>query len=269
MAGRSCVRIPAPAFVISVTAHGRTPVCAPKNKNASLPIFVLPIDRRLSIVRVLNDPLVDPVSPVVPSPDATDNKLAGNRSSRNDDGPEVPKLCPGGLGSSVQHLKIVVALRGHLRRRTPSVRAHGASCSRAVVPNRSSSWTCLRSRCHSRNRLARPPCEVDGFGVLCFDARRESEEIICGSLCRCPFYRIKPPGGIYSSDGLPRGYFRTLGNVRCDQANRFARRCNETPALSLMSALQVNCGTMLRTERRAGHDVRIQLPEQNDGRDER
>jgi hypothetical protein len=43
---------------------------------------------------------------------------------------------------------------------------------------------------------------------------------------------------------LPRGYFRTLGNVRYEQANGFARRCNETPALSLMSALQVNSKTM-------------------------
>src|SRR4030088_2677632 len=95
MAGRSCVRMPAPAFVISVTAHGRTPVCGPENSNASLLIFVLPIDRRSSIVRVLNESLVDPVSPVVPSPDATDNKPAGDRSSRNDDVPEVPNLSPG------------------------------------------------------------------------------------------------------------------------------------------------------------------------------
>ena len=187
MAGRSCARMPAPAFVISVTAHGRTPVCAPKNSNASLPIFVLPIDRRSSIVRVLNEPLVDPVSPIVPSPDATDNKPTGNRPSRNDDGPKVPNLCPGGLGSSVQDLKIVVALRGHLRRPTPSVRARGASCLRAVTANRSSSRTCLRSRCHSRNRLARLPCEVDGFGVLSFDARSELEEIICMIALPLPF----------------------------------------------------------------------------------
>jgi hypothetical protein len=36
-----------------------------------------------------------------------------------------------------------------------------------------------------------------------------------------------------------------------------------------MSALQVNSGTMVRTERRAERDVTIQLPELNDGRDER
>ena len=193
MAGRSCVRMPAPAFVISVTAHGRTPVCGPENSNAPLLIFVLPIDRRSSIVRVLNESLVDPVSPVVPSPDATDNKPAGDQSSRNDDVPEVPNLCPGGPGRPVQHLKMVVALGGHLRRRTPSVRAHGASCLRAVVANRSSSWTCLCSRRHSRNRLARSPCESDGFDVLSFDGCRELEEIICWSLCRCPFDRINPP----------------------------------------------------------------------------
>src|ERR1700674_4306766 len=108
MAARSRVQMPAPTFVISMTVHGRTPVCAPKNSKASLPIFVLPIDRRSSIIRVLNEFLVDPVSPVVPSPDATDNKPSGNRSSRNDDGPDVPNLRPGGLGSPVQHLKIVV-----------------------------------------------------------------------------------------------------------------------------------------------------------------
>jgi hypothetical protein len=68
---------------------------------------------------------------------------------------------------------------------------------------------------------------------------------------------------------LPGEHLRTVGNIRCKQANRFARRCNETPALSLMSALQVNSGTTLRTERRAGRDVRMQLPEHNDGRDER
>jgi hypothetical protein len=178
MAGRSWARMPAPTFVISVTAHGRTPVCGPKNRNASLPIFVLPIDRRSSIVRVLNDPLVDPVSPVVPSPDAADNKPARDRSPRNDDSPEVPNLCPGGPGRPVQDLKIVVALRGHLRRPIPSVRARGASCLRAVTANRSSSRTCLLSRCHWRNRLARSPCEADDFGVLSFDARRELEEII-------------------------------------------------------------------------------------------
>jgi hypothetical protein len=175
--GKSCARTPAPAFCNIRDGARRTPVCAPNNRNASLSIFILPIDRRSSIIRVLNDPLVDPVSPVVPSPDAIDHKPAGKRSSRNDDGPEVPNLCPGGLGNSVQNRKIVVALRGHLRR-TPSVRAHGAS-SRAVAPSHAILWTCLRSRCHSRNRLARSPGEADAFGVLGFDVRLELEEIIC------------------------------------------------------------------------------------------
>src|ERR1700716_2689766 len=92
--------MPAPAVVILGAAHGRTPVCGPETSNASFLIFVLPIDRRSSIVRVLNESLVDPVSPVVPSPDATDNKPAGDRLSRNDDGPEVPNLCPGGAGQT-------------------------------------------------------------------------------------------------------------------------------------------------------------------------
>jgi hypothetical protein len=144
-----------------------------------LAYFFLQIDRRSSIVRVLNDPLVDPVSPVVPSPDATDNKPAGDRSSRNNDHPKVPNLCPGGPGRPVQDLKMVVALGGYLRRPIPSVRARGASCLRAVTANRSSSWTCLRrSRRHSRNRLARSPCESDGFDVLSFDVGRELEQII-------------------------------------------------------------------------------------------
>ena len=37
--------------------------------NASLAIFVLPIDLRSFIVRVLNELLVDPAAPVVASPD--------------------------------------------------------------------------------------------------------------------------------------------------------------------------------------------------------
>jgi hypothetical protein len=42
------------------------------------------------VMRLLNEFLEDPVAPVVPSPHSTKNKPAGNRSPRNDDGPEVP-----------------------------------------------------------------------------------------------------------------------------------------------------------------------------------
>jgi hypothetical protein len=52
-----------------MTAHERTPVCSPKNHKASLTIFVLPIDRRSFIVRVLNELLVDPAAPIVATPD--------------------------------------------------------------------------------------------------------------------------------------------------------------------------------------------------------
>jgi hypothetical protein len=47
----------------------RTPACPPKNGNAPLAIFVLPIDLRSFIVRVLNELLVDPAAPVVAAPD--------------------------------------------------------------------------------------------------------------------------------------------------------------------------------------------------------
>jgi len=75
-----------------------------------------------------------------------------------------------------------------------------------------------------------------------------------------PFWSNKAAERSTPPADFARGYFRTLGNASCGQANRFGRRCNETPALSLMSALQVNSGTMLRTERRAGRDVRISCP---------
>jgi hypothetical protein len=86
----------APTFVISVTAHGRTPVCTLKNSNALLAIFVLPIDLRsfVAVMRVLNDFLVDPAASVMTPPYLSRDKPAANRSPREDHRPAVPDLRP-------------------------------------------------------------------------------------------------------------------------------------------------------------------------------
>ena len=73
---------------------------------------------RSFIVRVLNELLVDPVAPVVPAPDATVHNSTGNRSSRNNDCPQVPFRHPNGFCRPVQHPKAVVALRFHWRHRS-------------------------------------------------------------------------------------------------------------------------------------------------------
>lgn len=176
----------------------RAPRRRSKNSNAPLAIFVLPIDLRsfIAIMRVLDEFLVDPVAPVVPSPDSTQNKPAGNRSSRNDDGPKVPDFRPSGFRGQVQHLKIVVPVRCHLLRRSLSVRARGAACSWSVAAKRSSSWTRSRSRRNSRNRLARPPSDVTCSNVRCLDPGREPEEIIFKKPLLLPFHRTKPPSGV-------------------------------------------------------------------------
>jgi len=176
----------------------RAPRRRSKNSNAPLAIFVLPIDLRsfVAIMRVLNEFPVDPVAPVVPSPDSTQNKPAGNRSSRNDDGPKVPDFRPSGFRGQVQHLKIVVPVRCHLLRRSLSVRARGAACSWSVAAKRSSSWTRSRSRRNSRNRLARPPSDVTCSNVRCLDPGREPEEIIFKKPLLLPFHRTKPPSGV-------------------------------------------------------------------------
>ena len=48
-------------------------------------------------MRVLDELLVDPMASIVPPPDPTENKPAGDRSSRNNNGPEVPDFSPGGF----------------------------------------------------------------------------------------------------------------------------------------------------------------------------
>src|ERR1700680_828269 len=100
----------APTFVISVTAHERTPVCPLKNSSALLAIFVLPIDRRsfISITCVLDEPLVDPAAAVMPPPDFSANELAANGPSWNDDRPKMPDLCPSGFRLLAPYLELII-----------------------------------------------------------------------------------------------------------------------------------------------------------------
>ena len=48
-------------------------------------------------MRVLDELLIDPMASIVPPPDATENKAAGDRSSGNKNSPEVPDFSPGGF----------------------------------------------------------------------------------------------------------------------------------------------------------------------------
>ena len=47
-------------------------------------------------MRVLDELLIDPMASIVPPPDPTENKAAGDRSSRNENRPKVPDFGPGG-----------------------------------------------------------------------------------------------------------------------------------------------------------------------------
>jgi hypothetical protein len=89
--------------------------------NASLAIFVLPIDLRSFIVRVLNERFVDPAAPIVASPDFSKDEPAGHRSPWDDDSSKMPDFRPGGFCTQAQHLKVIVPACFHFRRRAPSV----------------------------------------------------------------------------------------------------------------------------------------------------
>src|ERR1700687_1769730 len=108
--------MPAPTLVISVTQHERTPVCPPKNSNAPLAIFVLPIDLRsfISITRILNEFHINPVVPIVSPPDLSKDEPAGDRSSRDEDGPQMPCLSPGWRRAQVQQV-MIIAVSNHAR----------------------------------------------------------------------------------------------------------------------------------------------------------
>jgi len=72
-----------------LTSQANTPGLALKNNSAVFEILVLPI-RRFSIssvIRELDEFLVDPMSAVVASPNFSMHQSARNRSSRDDDGP--------------------------------------------------------------------------------------------------------------------------------------------------------------------------------------
>ena len=99
----------------SVMVHDRTPVRLPKNSNAPFAILVLPIDLRsfVAIMRVLNEPLVDPDAAVIPPPDFSANELAANGPSWNDDCPKMPDLRPSGFPVLTPRLKITMAPSCH------------------------------------------------------------------------------------------------------------------------------------------------------------
>lgn len=104
----------------------------------------------IAIGRVLDEFFVDPAASVVPAPNLTANKPAGNRSSWNDDSPKMPDFRPCGLRRHAQGLKNMVALRSHFRRRASPARSASDSGGRSIAARRcSSSWTCWRSRCTS------------------------------------------------------------------------------------------------------------------------
>jgi len=190
--------MPAPTFVISVTAQERTPVCPLKNSNALLTIFVLPIDLRsfISITRVLNELLINPVVPIVAPPAFSKDEPACDRSPRHDDSPKVPEFHPCGHRTQARHLKIVAAACFHFRRGPPPVRPQRAPRWRAFAAKCSSSRTWLRnwrssrnrlpSCSSSRNRLARSPGVTDGFDFRSFDPRPALEEVILINRCNCP-----------------------------------------------------------------------------------
>src|SRR5260221_11317482 len=105
--------MPAPTLVISVTQHERTPACPLKNSNAPLAIFVLPIVL-LSFVLVKGEFLINPVAPVVAPPDLSKYQAAGDRSPRDEDGPQLPCLSPGWRRGQVQHI-MTIPLSNHPR----------------------------------------------------------------------------------------------------------------------------------------------------------
>jgi hypothetical protein len=98
-------------LVISVAQHERTPVCPLKTSNAPLAIFVLPIDL-LSFVLVegvLTEFLKNPVAPVVAPPGLSKHEPAIDRSSRDEDSPQMPCLSPGRGRTQVRQLIIIAA----------------------------------------------------------------------------------------------------------------------------------------------------------------
>jgi hypothetical protein len=128
------------------------------------------------IRRVLNELLVNPTASIVPPPHLTENKPAGDRSSRNSDCPEVPDFRPSGFRALAQSLNLIVAPGCHFRCRAPS--AGAARCRPSIAAERSSSSTCWRSCFNSRNRFARSRGDTAGLGIRSFDPRRTREVVI-------------------------------------------------------------------------------------------
>jgi hypothetical protein len=115
-----------------VAQHERTPVCPLKTSNAPLAIFVLPIDL-LSFVLVegvLTEFLKNPVAPVVAPPGLSKHEPAIDRSSRDEDSPQMPCLSPGRRRTQVRQLIIIAASN---RARTLSKNKAGAAYDRPMV----------------------------------------------------------------------------------------------------------------------------------------
>jgi hypothetical protein len=82
---------------------------------ARLAIFILPIDLRSFILKgVFNEFLINPMTPIVAPPDFSKDKPAGDRSSRDEDRPQMPCLSPGRRRAQVRQV-MIIAVRNHTR----------------------------------------------------------------------------------------------------------------------------------------------------------
>src|SRR6266404_7524147 len=90
--------MPAPEFVTSRTVQAWTPAPSLKNKSAPLSILVLPIDLRslVSVMRILNELLVDPTMSVMARPYPSMDEAPRYRSPRDNHAPQMPDLRPSG-----------------------------------------------------------------------------------------------------------------------------------------------------------------------------
>jgi hypothetical protein len=104
---------------------------------------------RRARIQLFNALFVDPTSPIMPAPDLTENKSAGNRSSRNDHGPKVPDLRPSGFGTPVQHRKVISAGRFHFPGRIFQVRR---GVGRHLIAAVNASWSKIKAAGRSMDR---------------------------------------------------------------------------------------------------------------------
>jgi hypothetical protein len=182
----------------------------------------------VAIRRVLNELLVNPTASIVPPPDLTENKPAGDRSSRNNDCPEVPDFRPSGFRTLARSLEMIVASGCHFWCRALSARV--ARCWPSIADERSSSSTCWRSCFSSRNRFARSRADTAGLGIRSFDPRRTLEVFISKPAAIASIEQSRRAD--YDRTTALLRYYRTLGNVRREHHKRSMRRRNETRSLT-------------------------------------